>query len=538
MRDRAKIDCKVLTIDGANVLSYEYLDSVRRSEMRIIDSKKISPQKGGQEDMLGINVDILIGGGSRGGSKTYSLLMEGLKDIKNKNFKAVLFRKEIDDLQNLVDESSNIYSEFGTYNRSKNDMTWNLNGGGSIKFNYYSDSFDDFKIRFQGKQYAYIGIDEITHIEYSKFKYLITCNRNAYGLHNRFWGTCNPDPDSWVAKFIDWWIGEDGHPIPERNGKIRYCFMDGDDISTVYWGDTREEVYGQCKGVIDRYWKEEYREYGTPEQLFIKSVAFVEAKLSQNRKLMQFNPTYLANLANQSEEQRARDLDGNWKYKSVGEDLIKISNMDDFFKNSFQYTDRKKRASCDVAFDGGDNLVLWLWIGNHIQDIYTCSATSKTAMQNVQNKLEEWHVMEEDFTYDLSGIGQSFKGFFPNAVPFNNRESVEEKYKGQYDNIKSQCAYVFYHALNNGEISINPDILLYRFNGKGYKNMLLKDILMNERKAIKKDVNQADKGFCVIKKIDMKKLVGHSPDFIEAMLMRFIFEIKHKQKHITGLGWL
>jgi hypothetical protein len=36
----------------------------------------------------------------------------------------------------------------------------------------------------------------------------------------------------------------------------------------------------------------------------------------------------------------------------------------------------------------------------------------------------------------------------------------------------------------------------------------------------------------------MKKLVGHSPDFIEAMLMRFIFEIKHKQKHITGLGWL
>ena len=530
----------IVSIDGGkDVLSYEYLDILRSSELKNIESKRITPQKGGQENMLSIDVDILIGGGSRGGTKSFSLILEAQKDIDNKFFKALLLRKEIDDLQNLIDESSNIYSQFGEYNKSKNDMTWNLTKGGSIKFNYYSDSYDDFKVRFQGKQFAYIGIDEITHIEYNKFKYLITCNRNAYGIRNRFWGTCNPDPDSWVAKFIDWWIGDDGYPIPERDGKIRYCFMDGDDVSTIYWGDTREEVYQQCRHTIDKYWKPEYEEYGTPQELFIKSVAFVEAKLSDNKKLMQSDGSYLANLANQSEEQRARDLDGNWKYRSLGDDLIKLSNMDYFFKNEFQYGDKKRRASCDVAFDGGDNLVLWFWIGNHIQDIFTCSATSKTAMQNVKNKLEEWHVLEEDFTYDLSGIGQSFKGFFPNAQPFNNRESVEDRYKGQYDNIKSQCAYLFYHKLNNGEISINPDILTQKFSGKGYSNVPLRDILMNERKAIKKDINQTDKGFCIIKKMDMKRAVGHSPDFIEAMLMRFIFDIKQqKTRKIIGLGWL
>ena len=530
----------IVSIDGGKyVLSYEYLDILRSSELKNIESKRITPQKGGQENMLSIDVDILIGGGSRGGTKSFSLILEAQKDIDNKFFKAILFRKEIDDLQNLIDESSNIYSQFGEYNKSKNDMTWNLTKGGSIKFNYYSDSYDDFKVRFQGKQFAYIGIDEITHIEYNKFKYLITCNRNAYGIRNRFWGTCNPDPDSWVAKFIDWWIGDDGYPIPERDGKIRYCFMDGDDVSTIYWGDTREEVYQQCRHTIDKYWKPEYEEYGTPQELFIKSVAFVEAKLSDNKKLMQSDGSYLANLANQSEEQRARDLDGNWKYRSLGDDLIKLSNMDYFFKNEFQYGDKKRRASCDVAFDGGDNLVLWFWVGNHIQDIFTCSATSKTAMQNVKNKLEEWHVLEEDFTYDLSGIGQSFKGFFPNAQPFNNRESVEDRYKGQYDNIKSQCAYLFYHKFNNGEISINPDILTRKFSGKGYSNVPLRDILMNERKAIKKDINQTDKGFCIIKKMDMKRAVGHSPDFIEAMLMRFIFDIKQqKTRKIIGLGWL
>ena len=62
---------------------------------------------------------------------------------------------------------------------------------------------------------------------------------------------------------------------------------------------------------------------------------------------------------------------------------------------------------------------------------------------------------------------------------------------------------------------------------------------MNERKAIKKDINQTDKGFCIIKKMDMKRAVGHSPDFIEAMLMRFIFDIKQqKTRKIIGLGWL
>ena len=225
----------------------------------------------------------------------------------------MILRKEVDDLANIIDESRKIFQDFGEYNKSKSDMTWNLHSGGSIKFNYYSDNYEDFKIRFQGKQFSYIGIDEITHIEYNKFKYLLTCNRNAYRIRNRFWGTCNPDPDSWVAKFIDWWIGEDGFPIPERNGVVRYCFMDGDDVSTIYWGNTRQEVYEQCKEIIDRHWKPSYNQYGTPQELFIKSVTFIEAKLADNKKLMKADPTYLSNLVNQDEEQRARDLDANWK---------------------------------------------------------------------------------------------------------------------------------------------------------------------------------------------------------------------------------
>lgn len=531
------------TASGEHVYSYEYIKYLREEDRKEPNPCIVIPQKGGQENFLTSNADIVIYGGKRGAGKSWCLLAESLYDCYNKHFSAVLFRNEINDLELLERNSENMYSQFGIYNRSKNDMTWNLNNGGSVKLNYYAGLLQSFIKRFQGQELPYIGIDEITQMEYEKFKYIMTDNRNSHFIRNRMKGTCNPDPESWLAKFIEWWIGEDGYPIRERSGVVRYCFMGGGEdksVDSILWGNSREEVYEQKKDFIDQLFIP-YKELGlnvTPQEMFIKSVCFIEGNLEDNIQLLRSDPSYVSNLAQQSSEQIERDLKGNWKFKTAGEDLIKYAHMERFFNNSFQFADNKRRASCDVAFDGGDNLVMWLWIGNHIQDIFTCSASSKEVVQNVKNKLEEWRVLEEDFTYDLSGIGQSFKGFFPNAVPFNNRESVDDKYKGQFDNIKSQCAYIFYHALIDGEISINPDILEYRFSGKGYKMKRLADILMDERRAIKKNIELSDKGFCIIKKTDMKKIVGHSPDFIEAMLMKFIFEVKHKHKHIKGLGWL
>lgn len=217
--------------------------------------------------------------------------------------------------------------------------------------------------------------------------------------------------------------------------------------------------------------------------------------------------------------------------------MIKYDHMEKFYENAYQFGDGRKTASCDVAFDGGDNLVLALFLGNHIREVATFRHDSRESIMFVKSKLEEWGVREEDFTYDLSGIGQSFKGFFPKALPFNNRESVQEKDKGAYDTIKSQCAYMFADALIHGEISIDKDLLDRRFSGKNYKNVRLRDILMGERKAIRNDLD-SDRGFCLIKKPMMKKLVGHSPDFIECFLMQQIFKLKKRRKRWIGLGAL
>ena len=98
--------------------------------------------------------------------------------------------------------------------------------------------------------------------------------------------------------------------------------------------------------------------------------------------------------------------------------------------------------------------------------------------------------------------------------------------------MKSQCADILVKKIKGGEISINHDLLSRKFSGNGYPEMTLYDILMKERKAIKDA--ETDKGFALIKKDTMKKYVGHSPDFIEAMIYRQIFDIK--KQHIKPKG--
>ena len=530
--------------NGEPIYTQEFIQGLRDADRKHPDKLKIIAQRGGQEDMLAIDADIKICGGSRGGSKSFSSLMEVLKDIKNPDFHAVILRNEKDDLQSLVTDSYKLFSQFGDYNKSQNDMTWNFDNGGWLKFSYYAGAYQDFKTRFQGRQFAYICIDEGTQCPYKKFKYLLTNNRNASGIRNRFWITCNPDPESWVRKFIDWWVGEDGYIIPERNGVLRYCFMDGDTPDSIYWGDTREEVYEQCKGIIDGLWKESYAELGYDKlEMFIKSVTFVRADVSENVKLVSTDPSYIANLAQQDEEQRMRDLDANWNWKAAGDDMVKIEDLDSIFDNAEQIGDGVHRASADIAFTGGDNFVMWHWVGMHCLDLRVMRIDSKTLVSVVQATLREWGVEECNFTYDMQGIGQYFKGFLPEAVPFNNQatpiateKKEQDGIKYLYKDLKSQCAWLFYRYIKERKISIADELLERKYSGHGFEKVPLRQILQKERKCLRRDEESSDRGFKLLPKKIAKKYVGHSPDFFESWFYIMIFTLtKKKHKKIKGL---
>lgn len=522
----------IKTDSGDHVYSYEYIEALRVSDRKKANPLKIIAQRGCQEKFLASSSDITIFGGSRGGSKSFSLLMESLKDIYNPYYNSILLRNEKDDLLDLINTSYILYGQMGQYNKSISDMTWYFKNGGKLKFSYLADSYDDFKKRFQGKQYSFIGIDEITHCSYEKFKYLITCNRNAYGIRNRFYGTCNPDPDSWVRKFIDWWIGEDGLPIDERDGIMRYCFMEGDSPDSIYWGDTPEEVYNQCKHIIDPLWKDAYGELGFNKvTMYVKSVTFIQGRLEENIKLIASDPNYAANLSQQNEEQRARDLEGNWNFKATGDDLIKMSDMDLFYSAPAQIEKGIRYVSADIAFEGGDFCVMWLWIDLHIKDVFVMRENSASTETLFKAKLDEWGVREENVIYDYWGVGQAISGHVKRAVKFTGTQKPERQFEKSYKNVKSQCAEMLAHYIQDGKISIEPRLLDLKFSGKKgkYQKVPLKDILMKERKCIRHKDNSNIGGFELINKDGMIKAVGYSPDFFESLIYRMYFEINKKK---------
>ena len=481
---------------------------------------------------------------------TVTMLTKPLYDIDNKHFNGIIFRKNKDDFENIVNESIRWFDDLGKYNKSKDDMTWNFKSAAKLKLSTYDMPFADFDIKYRGQQFAYIGIDELPQMPFEYFKFLMTCSRNTIGVRSQILGTCNPDPLSWLRKFLDYWIGKvdtvysDGqmHPelkgfiIPERDGVIRYCYMPTDSVDDIVWGNSPEEVYEQCKETIDSAWDESLEEFGYDKKSFaVKSVTFVKANLYDNKALLKNDPSYIANLLNQPLEVRMREFDGNWDVIKVSDDLIKAYHFDNIFRNAQMIGDGVRRATCDVAGDGGDNCVTWFWIGMHIADVFVCRRDPYTTTTLLKAKLAEWGVLQENFAYDLNGMGQVLKGAFPRALPFNNQAAVDLKYKYMYDNVKSQCAYMFYEATTQCEWSIEPSLLERQFMVRKSK-MRLYAILQLERKAIKQDLNKQDRGWCIIQKEQMKNklIVGHSPDFIEALFMRWIFEIKKRYVEIPS----
>lgn len=263
----------------------------------------LKPQEGPQEAFLASSADIVIYGGAAGGGKTYGLLLEPLRHKNNPKYGAVIFRRNAIQVTiegGLLDESREIYAGIrGAELRMSPRPTWIFNGGAKVGFAHIES--DDDLPKWQGAQICYIGFDELTHFTEHQFFYMLIRNRSTCGVKPYIRATCNPDADSWVAKFIEWWIDQDtGYPIPERSGVIRW-FIRRNEVVT--WANTKEELWERFNLVTP----EERREP--------KSVTFIASTVYDNKILLEKDPSYLANLKAQSLIERERMLHGNWKIK-------------------------------------------------------------------------------------------------------------------------------------------------------------------------------------------------------------------------------
>jgi len=262
----------------------------------------IKPQRGPQEQFLSSPADIVIFGGAAGGGKSWALLMEGLRHVRNPKFGAVIFRrthKQIVDEGGLWDSSGELYPLVGGQPYGKHQ--WLFKSGSKITFSHLQHEKDKFA--WDGSQIPLIMIDELIHFTETQFWYLLTRNRSTSGVAPYVRATCNPDADSWVAELIAWWIDQDtGFPIPERSGVLRWFYrIDG----KLEWDSDRQAL-------MDRHPE---LSKAQPHPIEPQSLTFIGSKLQDNAILMQKDPAYMAKLMAQPRVEQERLLKGNWKIR-------------------------------------------------------------------------------------------------------------------------------------------------------------------------------------------------------------------------------
>jgi len=191
--------------------------------------------------------------------------------------------------------------------------------------------------------------------------------------------------------------------------------------------------------------------------------------------------------------------------------------LEDCFTNDFVQPGQKY-ISADIALHGSDRFVVIVWSGFIVEAIYTIDkCDAKQAEEFIKSKANEWSVPQRNIVYDHDGIGAFLAGYLRNAYGFVNGSTPiqSSKDKINYTHLKAQCFFALSKAMADNRIWIKPQ--------------QHKESIMLELENIRKDGHDREGKIGVTRKDDVKKVLGFSPDFADALMMRMVFELPIKR---------
>lgn len=287
------------------------------------------PNAGPQEDFLASSELEVLYGGAAGGGKSFAILADPMRYFSHPAFNGLVIRRTTDELRDLIRESKNLYPKAFPGAKFKEQIsTWVFPNGGTLWMSYLDR--DDDVLKYQGQQYSWIGVDELT--QYATpyaWNYLRSRLRtSAKDLPLSMRATTNPGGPGhqWVKKmFID--------PAPPNTS------FTPRDLET-----NAPLVYpvGHPKA---------------GQSLFKRR--FIPAKLSDNPYLME-DGQYEASLLSLPEHLRRQLLEGDWSIAqgaAFPEFRVSTHVVDPF---SIPHEWRRFRA-CDFGYSS-HSAVLWFAI--------------------------------------------------------------------------------------------------------------------------------------------------------------------------------
>ena len=261
-----------------------------------------------QSEFLKSDATVTVFGGSRGSAKTYGGLLRHLRWVNDPKYVGYVIRKNekiLRDGGGAFQEAVALYKLFNPRIKvTTRPMRITFPSGATIDFQGFADDRDMDKYR--GKQLSGIMCDEGNQLEEKHVDMLISCMRTSAKMNPNIFITCNPDPHSYLFKWVEWYLypkgtvvdGElvEGRPDPSKNGKLIWMIR----VNGTY-------EFNEDKDYLIREYNHLYNGDAQPI-----SFRFIGATVYDNPPLLKNNPTYLSQLLGLPRVQRERDLYGNW----------------------------------------------------------------------------------------------------------------------------------------------------------------------------------------------------------------------------------
>lgn len=251
-----------------------------------------------------------------------------------------------------------------------------------------------------------------------------------------------------------------------------------------------------------------YKNFYKPHKsgVLMPSRKFIESRAEDNIHLPE---GYIAGLnALEDRAQRERLLHGNWDYDLNPARLMEYDPCTDIFTNS-HVARGTKYITADIARFGQDKTVIIVWDGLRAVEIETINSSTLTvAAERIKRLATDYAIPMSQVLCDEDGIGGGVvdmlkcKGFTAN------------KTSAKYANIKAECYYLLAEKVNKAEIYIGAQL------NNEQTEAIIQELQAIERGNIDKDTKPS-----ISSKESQKQILGRSPDYADALMMRMWFDV-------------
>lgn len=461
--------------------------------------------------------------------KSFAAVLSVAEASKDSRFRGLFLRNNLGDARasgGLLDTFKEVYGSAVEVVESGEPRV-TFESGAKIDVTHVSDqSRDKVLQRFKGRQYDFIYFDEGTGFTWDAFTAIYSRNRGTAAWTGKVRMTTNPERNHWLREFLDWYIGIDGFIREDRDGVVRYFYINGETVRDVVWGDSKEEVYQKCKIQIDRVLAKVNGKTGKATYKdIIKSFTFYLGRMSENKASISNNSGYVGSVALTGGRNAEQLLEGNWNVSPnealdapIPQDMANQVFMNDDKRNGDRW------VTCDLADTGTDNFLAIAWDGFHIIDILILGRTTpRQNAERLQMFAAEHDVADSHIIYDAIR-GTYINDYIPEAVPYVSYRAPMGMYGRLAQKLKDECYLRLVETIKRGDLSIEESVALRTYEHQNLKDRItIQNEFMEECSVVRfKDVASGKKTLLTKKEMNQKLGKGRSMDLLDPIAMRML----------------